>query len=177
MLRSIYRMLLSGLALCLTSAAFAQFMIPVQVLGSGASKMSGAGYGLQGTLGQAVIGVSLGNSYEAQQGFWFAAETFTTTGVDGPVGPTLPTRYSLAQNYPNPFNPTTEIRFALPHTSRVVVKVYNIQGALVETLADGDFTAGEHQLSWNASNRASGTYIVSMAAPGFSEVRKAVLLK
>ncbi len=179
MLRRLLRapMLLGALGVLLTSAAFGQFSIPTYVLANGASRMTGTGYGIQGTLGQPVIGVTTGGSYQARQGFWFAVLTLTASGVDGPGAPVTPAHYSLAQNYPNPFNPVTQIRFALPRASHVAVKVFNIQGELVETLADGSFTAGEHQLLWNAGYRASGTYIVSMAAPGFSEVRKAVLLK
>ncbi len=170
-------LLLAGICLVMASGAFAQYAIPAQVLAGGASEMSGTGYGIKGTVGQSAVGRAIIGDFEAQAGFWFAVVTLTTPGsaVDAPVMP--PSRYALEQNYPNPFNPATQIRFALPRAVHVAVKVYNLNGALVETLVDAEFSSGEHQVSWNADHFASGTYLIKMAAPGFAEVRKAVLLK
>src|SRR5271169_1390566 len=46
----------------------------------------------------------------------------------------IPKEYALENNYPNPFNPTTTIQFALPHSSIVSLKVFNILGEEVTTL-------------------------------------------
>ncbi|GMU84961.1 MAG: hypothetical protein AMXMBFR48_02030 [Ignavibacteriales bacterium] len=50
--------------------------------------------------------------------------------------------YSLTQNYPNPFNPVTMIEFALPEQSDISLKVYDIIGKEIATLANGSYSAG-----------------------------------
>ena len=70
-----------------------------------------------------------------------------------------PERFELFQNYPNPFNPVTTISYQLTTISKVTLKVYNLLGQEVVTLADGEKEAGYHQEIWNASSVASGTYV------------------
>jgi len=89
----------------------------------------------------------------------------------------VPKVYALEQNYPNPFNPTTRIRFQIPQDGQVTLRVYNLLGQEVVTLADGIMEAGYHSVEWNASAVATGVYYYRMEAPGFSEVKKMMLLK
>ena len=96
----------------------------------------------------------------------------------------LPSEFSLSQNYPNPFNPSTTIKFALPFDSKVKVVVYNINGEAINTLVDGEFSAGEHQAQFSSMNGlASGIYLYTITAVSndgkstFSQTRKMVLLK
>ncbi len=94
----------------------------------------------------------------------------------------LPVQYSISQNYPNPFNPSTSINFALPAESNVVIDLYNVLGARVMTIASGDYPAGAHQVSLNAANLASGTYIYSISVSGkdgskFVSSKKMILMK
>jgi hypothetical protein len=89
----------------------------------------------------------------------------------------LPTVYSLEQNYPNPFNPTTEIRFALPGESRVVLTVYNLVGQEVRRLVDGNLSAGAHTVSFDGRDLPSGLYYYRIEANDFTAIRKMLLLK
>ncbi len=98
----------------------------------------------------------------------------------------IPVAYKLFQNYPDPFNPTTMIKFSLPFDSKVKVVVYSINGEMVKVLADGEFTAGDHeaQFSTNSVNGlASGIYLYSINAvsndgkSNFTQTKKMVLLK
>ena len=98
--------------------------------------------------------------------------------VDVPV----PAEFSLGQNYPNPFNPVTKINFSIAADSKVMLKIFDILGQEVATLFNGELSAGEHQLDFNASGLNSGVYIYRLDAAGvngknFSSVKKMILSK
>ncbi len=94
----------------------------------------------------------------------------------------VPGEFSLKQNFPNPFNPSTSIKFALPVDSKVTLQVYNMIGQVVATLADGNYSAGTHNVNFNAANLTSGMYIYNMKAFGIdgntmSATKKMTLVK
>jgi hypothetical protein len=88
-----------------------------------------------------------------------------------------PIVFSLRQNYPNPFNAATKIEFALPHPGPVRLEVFDLLGRRVAILVDGEYPAGVHAVTWNGGGAPSGVYTYRLAAGGFSENRKMVLLK
>jgi parallel beta-helix repeat protein len=94
-----------------------------------------------------------------------------------------PERFALLQNYPNPFNPETYISFALPVASPVSLKIYNVAGQLVKSLADGEqMSAGLHMVRWDGTNQtgekvASGIYFYKMNAGDFQATKKMVVTK
>ena len=88
-----------------------------------------------------------------------------------------PSTYSLFQNYPNPFNPTTTISFSTPERGRLSLKVFDILGREVATLANGQMEAGVHQVSFDASKLSSGVYFYRLTAGSFVSTKKLVLLK
>jgi hypothetical protein len=90
---------------------------------------------------------------------------------------TIPRTYSLHQNYPNPFNPTTTIRFDLPEAQEVSLKVFNVLGQEITTLATGLHEAGEHSVTADFSNLPSGMYIYRLMAGTFNAVKKLILVK
>ncbi len=94
----------------------------------------------------------------------------------------LPTEYYLSQNYPNPFNPSTQIRFALPQSSAVELKIYDVLGREVSTLLNGEYNAGTYTVEWNGRNNygaqvASGMYIYRIKAGNFVQTKKMMMLK
>jgi len=90
---------------------------------------------------------------------------------------------SLRQNSPNPFNPVTSIKYATSKAGRVTLRIYNVQGALVKTLADKHVDAGQHEVSWDGRNSSgkpvtSGVYYAKVSsAGGNSDVIKMVMAK
>jgi hypothetical protein len=46
----------------------------------------------------------------------------------------LPIKFFIKQNYPDPFNPTTTIKYSIPKSSYVILKVYDILGREITTL-------------------------------------------
>jgi hypothetical protein len=89
----------------------------------------------------------------------------------------LPSAFGLEQNYPNPFNPTTIIRYQLPVTSHVELKVFGMLGQEVGTLVDGVQAAGFKSAVWDASHLPSGVYYYRMTAGSFSSTKKTILIK
>ena len=71
---------------------------------------------------------------------------------------------------PNPFNPSTTITFELPKAGRVTLRVYDVSGRLVSTLAEGDMGAGRQEVRWDATRRngsrvPSGVYFYVLETP------------
>ena len=89
----------------------------------------------------------------------------------------LVTDFRLNQNYPNPFNPETTISFSLPASERVDLRVYDMLGREVVSLANGVFPAGSHSVNFMANNLSSGVYVYILRAGSFSATRKMLLLK
>ena len=89
-----------------------------------------------------------------------------------------PVEFYLRQNYPNPFNPGTVISYFLPKNGAVVLRVFDITGAEVTTLVNEIQSAGEQQVTFDASGLTSGVYFYRLDVNGVtSETRKMMLLK
>ncbi len=88
-----------------------------------------------------------------------------------------PIAFSIGDNYPNPFNPVTTLVFDMPEATKVNLDVYNISGRLVKTLVNGWRDAGSHEVTFNASNLASGIYLYRLTAGDFTATKKMVLIK
>jgi hypothetical protein len=89
----------------------------------------------------------------------------------------IPLTYTISQNYPNPFNPTTTINYSIPVPDKVTIKVYNILGDEVTTLVNEQKDAGRYQVTFNASQYASGVYFYRVQAGNFVQTKKMILLK
>jgi photosystem II stability/assembly factor-like uncharacterized protein len=85
--------------------------------------------------------------------------------------------FSLYQNYPNPFNPITTIKFQIPSTSFVILKVFDLLGKELSTLVNEKKSAGEYQVLWNGHGFSSGVYFYRLTANDFVETKRFVLLK
>jgi hypothetical protein len=139
-----------------------------------------------------LAGVALGSTFN---GKWmvkakagplvtWADEPFTLRIVRGEVitsveqtSTEIPQALELRQNFPNPFNPETTISFGLPESGRVELVIYDLMGREVGRLVDGNLAAGWHQVRWDASQLASGTYIYRIQTAGQVQSRIMTLLK
>ena len=78
---------------------------------------------------------------------------------------------------PNPIANSTSISFSLNQSENISLNIFDINGRLVETLADKIFEAGEHQTLFNAENFNSGIYFLKMQAGEFSRTEKLIIVK
>ena len=98
-------------------------------------------------------------------------------GLDVEHQGSLPQEFYLGQNFPNPFNPSTTISFTVETHCNASLQIFDMNGRWRETLADNDFSPGNHEIVWNALDRPSGVYFMSLASKDFVETRKMILLK
>lgn len=85
--------------------------------------------------------------------------------------------FELLQNYPNPFNAVTTIKFNIPQTEFVTLKVYNIHGQELSSLVSEELNPGVYEYNWNAQNISSGLYCYQLVAGSFKQTKKIVLIK
>ncbi len=82
--------------------------------------------------------------------------TTSVTGLDAPN--------VFAYNFPNPFETTTTFRYRVRTNSKVAIRIYDINGKLLQTLVNENRQAGEYQIDWNASRLPAGTYIAKVTS-------------
>jgi hypothetical protein len=99
----------------------------------------------------------------------------------GPVGVgepySSPFTFGLEQNYPNPFNPSTSIKYQIPSTNFVTLKVYDVLGREIATLVNEVKQPGTYAVQFDGSGLASGIYFYKLQAGSFADVKKLVLVK
>jgi len=115
------------------------------------------------------------DGYVAGDTNWFAGSA-KITGIKQ-VSNEIPSKFELNQNYPNPFNPSTNIKYSVPQSGFVSLKVYNILGQEVATLFAGFQKAGSYDFNFDASKLSSGVYLYRLQSNGFNKTMKMLLLK
>ncbi|MCC6349588.1 MAG: M6 family metalloprotease domain-containing protein [Candidatus Eisenbacteria bacterium] len=108
-------------------------------------------------------------------------QAFTLSGSVAVTHP-APRRFALLPAYPSPFRETATLRYELPAHAHVVLRVYDVNGAVVRTLVDDEQPAGAYALRWNGRDdegrpAGPGVYFDRITAGGFSDVRKLTLVK
>jgi len=117
-------------------------------------------------------------------GFWSPGAT-TPVGIDdgpGPVADALPSEARIHALAPNPAVTGTRIAFDLPAPRDVDVRIFDVRGALVRTLAAGGWPAGRHSLDWdglsgNGSRAAPGLYLVRVRLGTLQRSQKLIKLR
>lgn len=106
-----------------------------------------------------------------------SSTTILRTEVASTEKLSIPSDYRLEQNYPNPFNPATTIKFSLPRSGHVTLKVFDIVGREIVALVNDELTAGRYEAHWDANNVESGVYFYQLRAGDFVETKRLVLVK
>ena len=91
--------------------------------------------------------------------------------------PSLPTSFSLTSIYPNPFNPETTVQFELHESQTVSFEVFSLLGVKVGDVGSGFYSLGTHSIRLDASDWASGTYVLRMIGGEHSVSRQFTVVK
>jgi len=89
---------------------------------------------------------------------------------------TLPHTFRLAV-YPNPFNPSSTVSFQLERQTEIEIRVYDINGRIVEKLLDSKLAAGHHSVRFTPKNISTGVYLIHIQGDDFSEMRKVSFIR
>jgi hypothetical protein len=94
----------------------------------------------------------------------------------------IPSEYLLRQNHPNPFNPITTIKYSLPRTSKVILKVYDLLGKEIKTLVNQTQSVGKKSVVWDGTDNSgyqvsSGIYIYRLETGSKTFSKKMMFLK
>ena len=103
-------------------------------------------------------------------------ETIVLTNITQ-SGTGIPDEYRLYNNYPNPFNPATTIKFDLPESGNVDIRIFDISGAEVDMLLNQNMNAGSYDITYNAGKLSSGVYFYKVTMGNFTDTKKMILLK
>lgn len=93
------------------------------------------------------------------------------------VDATAPRSLDLLQAHPNPFNPSTTLTVELAATGHVDLRVYDLAGRHVATVAQGLMSEGRHELAFNAAGLPSGLYLASLQTEAGQQVSRLILTK
>ncbi|MEO8665784.1 MAG: T9SS type A sorting domain-containing protein, partial [Ignavibacteria bacterium] len=90
--------------------------------------------------------------------------------------------FYLSQNYPNPFNPVTVIKYNMPVSGNVTLKIYDMVGREIRTLVNGFAQSGTYSVNFNGSDLSSGVYFYkleteSTGGKNFLMTKKMILIK
>lgn len=91
-------------------------------------------------------------------------------------------RFELSAPRPNPVSGPSQISFSLAETSRVDLKVFDVAGRAVRTLAAQEFEPGSHVAKWDGlddrGRRVSpGIYMVQLTSPKETASRKMTVIR
>jgi hypothetical protein len=106
---------------------------------------------------------------------WLLKIAGEASAIDNIV--TGPSAINLYENYPNPFNSSTTIRYRLDASLFVTIRIYDILGRIIKTLANNHHNPGDYRITWDAENNPSGVYFYQIQSGERSVVRRMTLLR
>ena len=80
-------------------------------------------------------------------------------------------------SFPNPFSNSTTISFSILQSQNVSLKIFDVNGRLIKTLANNTFEEGVHQIEFNAEKLNAGIYILSIQTSEFTKTEKLIVTK
>ncbi len=151
----------------------------VHVQDNGGGTISGGGYSNLASIGQTVICMSSGGTYENCAGFIGSLMGTSMSIEEKPgedPGNKLPEKFSVGSAYPNPFNSSARFNIYAPQGGLMIVRFYDLTGRMVFG-ENKDVATGEHVLNFEAGALPGGTYLYSISMGEMKFTGKIVLVK
>jgi hypothetical protein len=164
---------------CLSPSYAQNYKCDWSVNGIGGGEMSSSAHKCGATAGQTAAGFITGSNYWALIGFWLPeGQVGVREQAYSPNQGPLRTRLYMPQ--PNPFRTHLAIRYSLAAEGRVELRVHDLTGRVVRTLAAGVMRPGRYSSSWNGADDrgrelARGVYFCRFAAGDYRATEKLVL--
>jgi len=117
------------------------------------------------------------NVFDIKSGKSLIYERDGLTILDVAFETQTPDNYYLSKAYPNPFNSVVHLNFGLPEASNVRIKMFDLEGRLIDELCNVEYENGVHTISWDAGDIVSGTYLIRMESGEFRTSQTVTLLK
>lgn len=126
-------------------------------------------------------------SVDAGATYYYRLEVTSRDGQKMTYGPIMGVagveilEFALSTISPNPTNGPARIGFALPRAADVSLRVIDVQGRVVATLAQGVHESGRYQAQWDGASRRgrvpAGLYFVQLSTPDQQFTRRLVVAR
>lgn len=100
--------------------------------------------------------------------FVFVLGTFGCSSEDTGVEPDETGRYSLGDVSPNPAKDQTTLSYSIGETAHVLIRLYNQDGEVLDTLLDAKLDSGDYVLEIDVSELENGLYAVRLESGGWT---------
>ncbi|MGD8627455.1 MAG: C25 family cysteine peptidase [bacterium] len=133
--------------------------------------------------GPARVRFRFGSDGSVREEGWYiddvnVTDDFASVDIDDEDLEVRPVSFALRGVSPNPFSATGRVAFDVPRPSRVKISLYDVNGRVVDTIADSVYEPGQYSINLDYGPRlASGIYFISMQAEGFSRSNKVVVVR
>jgi len=124
--------------------------------------------------GRGVLAISSDDQIVIDPEHWILMDTAVVTGVEE-YDITQSMEYGLEQNYPNPFHSTSTIVFTLPESQFVTLKVYDLLGKEIASLASEELLRGRHQVQVNGTQLSKGMFFYRLEAASFTDTKSFII--
>ena len=164
-----------SILLASASASQAQFFLIRNVLANGGWISSSSAFTMRSTLGQTAIGHQGSGAWAAEIGYWLplSGHPSAVPAIEN----LLLDRFELGPCGPNPIEARASLSFGVPVPTHVTIRLFDVAGREIRTLADADYPTGRHQLELQSRGLPSGVYLCRMTADGFRGTYRLILAK
>jgi len=89
----------------------------------------------------------------------------------------VPAKFELNQNDPNPFKGKTSIKYSVPHKTKVIIMINDVQGQVIHKIVSQNQEAGTYEIEFYADGLPTGNYYYHIITDDFFKSREMELIK